>query len=134
MVGDSPFPDVSSIQFREVYGDSWVPDRRTSFTGTLLKIEPVTFPGFSPVVLNLDPEGLWLGQNLTVVGYGTNSSYYTDDMYPEQLSWPGQALETKLMVAHLADVAVALPWAPDLGPCRGTMLHMPASIQCSCLT
>jgi hypothetical protein len=120
LVGDSPFQDRSSVQFRKVYDDSWVPDRRSPYTGTLFKVEPVTFPGFSPVELNTDPNGVWLGQNLVAVGYGTNSSDFNDTVAPEQWSWPEQALEAKLKVGILAD-DLAAAWAPGLGPCRGTM-------------
>jgi hypothetical protein len=131
MVGDSPFPDTRSVQFREVDHDSWVPEPGSFHT--LLKIQPVTFPGFTPVDLNMDSDGVWLGQQITVAGYGTNSSDYNDTVAPERWSWPGQALETTLEVFYLTDDLCAAS-VPGLGPCRGTMLRMSTSSMSTSLT
>jgi hypothetical protein len=110
MVGDSY--NNESIQFRRAL----VRDRDgiVSHPGGrhfLFKIEPVTFLGFYPASINKDPEGVRVGQDVTVVGYGrthpTNES-----------SFPGEAYEAQLEVVDRWDDAFVTHF-PGLGPCGG---------------
>lgn len=112
MVGDSHNND--STQFRDVsarhpdYGMLSHQDR----AHFLFKIEPVTFQGFYPARISKDTDGVYTGQNLTVVGYGTN------DPTDGSLRFPGEAYEVQFQVAGVWDKGFRAR-APGAGPCKG---------------
>jgi hypothetical protein len=121
MVGDSSNKWTNdSIQFRRFSQDL---DRDIiSHPGgdhNLFKIEPVTFEGFSPVVLNKDSDSLHVGQNVTAVGYGVNHSRFSDDTPWEDVAFPGEALEATLQVENDYSETNIAAVAPGAGPCRG---------------
>jgi hypothetical protein len=73
VVGDSP--TNSSYQYR----NASVVYRRTDdsslpFRLHLIKIEPVTFQGFYPALLNKNLSVPYIGQNVTMAGYGYSYS------------------------------------------------------------
>jgi hypothetical protein len=72
VVGDSP--TNSSVQYRNasvVYRNYYL----SSFI-QLIKIEPVTFQGFYPAGITKSLDVPYIGQNITMVGYGLPASDY----------------------------------------------------------
>jgi hypothetical protein len=121
MVGDSYNKWTNkSIQFRRFSKDL---DRDIiSHPGgdhNLFKIEPVTFEGFSPVVLNKDSDSLNIGQNVTAVGYGVNHTNFSDDTPWEDVAFPGEAFEATLQVENDVSETKLSAVASGAGPCRG---------------
>jgi hypothetical protein len=103
MVGDAVDRSTnSSVQFTQVRGSKFR-DAVVHEGGIfrLFKVDPVTFRGFKPVVLNKNRTLIQLGLNLTVVSYGP-----ADSLEPynySNLTWPGQALEGSIQVTRVED-------------------------------
>jgi hypothetical protein len=108
LVGDSY--DNSSMQFRNVVSPERTLVSHPKGSHFLFKIEPVTFEGFYPAIISKDPDGVYVGQDLVVVGYGTND--------PGQSHFPGEAYEVQFQVAGVWEKGF---WAeaPGAGPCHG---------------
>jgi hypothetical protein len=108
LVGDSY--DNSSMQFRNVVSPERTLVSHPQGHHFLFKIEPVTFEGFYPSKISKDPDGVYVGQDLVVVGYGANDS--------GQSQFPGEAYEFQFQVAGVSE---AWFWAqaPGAGPCQG---------------
>jgi hypothetical protein len=96
MVGDSK--DNSTVQFRRVFEIG--PGRFTlvhpNVRHHMFRIEPVTFDGFSPVVVNKDPLTPAVGQILTAATYGPTDPYNWS-------SFPGEAHERQYHVTLVSD-------------------------------
>jgi hypothetical protein len=78
VVGDSPNKSSAQFQYTRKFDDGiptfTSPTVADSHAMKLLKIEPVTFDGFFPATIrnsSSDPTALYVGQTLTVAGYGT---------------------------------------------------------------
>lgn len=114
------------MQFREVsspdldHGIVAHPDARFF----LFKIEPVTFDGFRPAVMTTDPGGVYVGQNVTVVGYGRTGP---TDSSP----FPGEAYEAQMQVVELSEQSGFLSDAPgDGGPGEGAFGSLSLPNEC----
>jgi hypothetical protein len=96
MVGDAVDRSTnSSVQFTQ-FRDAVV---REGDIFRLFKVDPVTFRGFKPVVLNKNRTLIQLGLNLTVVSYGPADSL--DPFIYDNWTWPGQALEGSIQVTDV---------------------------------
>jgi hypothetical protein len=108
VVGDSP--NNSSAQFRTTrqFDDGiptfTAPPVNDPYTVTLLKIEPVTFEGFFPISIRRNNDPLYVGQTLTVAGYG----YVSNNIYPRE------AYEVQLQV-EIVNATMFLAAAPGAG-------------------
>lgn len=137
-------PSVQFIDFSDERQVLLSPDEVLS----LEKVDPVTLFGFAPVPIAYDKSVPEPGRNVTVVGYGSNSSWdvYTSSGAPE---YPGVAIEVPLQVQDieyceeaLSDGAIshstvfcaaashANPPYSFLaaGPCYGTRQEPPGSL------
>jgi hypothetical protein len=120
MVGDAVDRSTnSSVQFARFSGSKFL-DAVVHDGGVyrMFKVDPVTFRGFKPVVLNKDPNSIKLGLNLTVVSYGPADSMIADSY--DNLTWPGQALEGSIQVTLVEDPNLQF-WAggTGVGVCTG---------------
>lgn len=91
MVGDSF--NNESMQFRVVSSQETHHGLVSHPAGLhfLFKIEPVTFEGFYPAAINKNTDGVFDGQDVTMVGYGTI------DPITESI-FPGEAYEAQVKV------------------------------------
>jgi hypothetical protein len=94
MVGDSF--NSSSVQFRNVIpldedrSALISPDGRLS----LFKIEDVDFEGFFPSMINNNPDAMFVGQNLTAVGYNSENQVAQSH---------GQVYESPIRVTNISE-------------------------------
>jgi hypothetical protein len=141
MVGDLDAADPNSVQLRNIVTVDGLPAALNHPDGffRLVKIEPVTFSGFSPATFSSDANSPTAGQSLTVVGYGSSSQWEDFfDYYYDNITWPGVAMEATLEVQDHSYCVEAL-MSPSLnettmfcalasgagasdgaGPCNGT--------------
>jgi hypothetical protein len=90
IVGDYDPLNNESVQHRKVEQPAF-----RDFPGfDLVRIEPVTFPGFFPVQFRADSFLPVQGVNVTLVGYGSTSSSWSDG----QTTYPEVAFEATLQV------------------------------------
>jgi hypothetical protein len=91
--GSSVLASVQFIEFRDERQIVTSPDD----TLTLEKVDPVTLFGFAPAPIAFDKKAPRPGQNITVVGYGSNSSWDWNG----DTEYPGVAMEAKLQVLEI---------------------------------
>jgi hypothetical protein len=107
--------DNSSILYRKQQG---LFSEQVNFDELwVCRVQPVMLPSFSPVKLNFDSSNPEFGQNLTVVGYGSNGSGVT--------TFPGMAMETSQQRVScggfFSDTEFcAADTVGHSGPCTGT--------------
>jgi hypothetical protein len=104
MVGDfdgsSVLASVQFIEFRDERQIITSPDD----TLTLEKVDPVTLFGFAPAPIAYDKKEPRPGKNVTVVGYGSNSSWDWNG----DTEYPGVAMKAPLQVLEIEYCTEAL--------------------------
>lgn len=128
MVGD-PSNNNEAVHFRNVSsldrGDRGGMISHPDGEHVLFKVEPVAFPGFHPAIVSRNPEGVQIGQGVTIVGYEmsrpTGTTRFLGKPYEAQLEVVDQR-EMGFWFTGGAYGGVSSLLALELAACRA---HLP---------